>query len=136
MTENNDFVGFKCTMDGNGCQSVSREEADEIVRLCDEADVKRKNDMPTERDAINAMQQAYIRLRDFGWREAIYCPKDGRTFKVIENGSTGIHDCHYEGKWPKGTWWVHSEGDLWPSRPCLFKPTETVEAALSAVKEE
>ena len=52
--------------------------------------------------------------------DAIYCPKDGSVFKVIEFGSTGIFDCHYDGEWPKGRWWTHDGGDLWPSRPVMY----------------
>lgn len=47
---------------------------------------------------------------------------DGSVFDAIEVGSTGIHDCYYEGKWPAGSWWVRdSDGDLWPSRPMMFR---------------
>ena len=60
-------------------------------------------------------------MKRLGWNDAIYCPKDGSLFLVIEPGSTGRHVAHYDGEWPKGTWWVHEAGDLWPSRPCLFK---------------
>ena len=127
MTEANgdEIVGFKCPMDGTGCQGLTRAEADAIIKACDEARDKRAADMPDEQAAINAMFQAYQRLKELGWREAIYCPKDGTSFDAIEPGSTGIHTCSYSGKWPKGSWWVHNAGDLWPSRPCLFKPKST-----------
>lgn len=96
----------------------------EVQAIWDAAE-KRANhravDMPTEQDAINAMWQAYQRLKELGWREAIYCPKDGTVFDAIEAGSTGIHPCHYEGDWPKGFWWLHEANDLWPGRPVLFK---------------
>ena len=79
--------------------------------------------MPTERAAIDALWHAYQRLKELGWREAMYCPKDGSTFNAIEAGSTGIHICHYDGKWPTGHWWLHDhDGDLSPSRPIMFKP--------------
>ena len=78
--------------------------------------------MPTEKDAIAAMWSAYQRLKELGWNDAIYCPKDGKPFDVIEAGSTGIHECIYEGKWQNGRWWVVlSAGDQRPSRPVLFK---------------
>ena len=84
-------------------------------------DKKRVRDMPTEQDAINAMFSAWLRLKELGWRDACYCPKDGSVFQVIEAGSTGIFDCHYEGEWPKGRWWIHADNDLCPSRPVMFK---------------
>lgn len=77
--------------------------------------------MPDEQDAIRVMHAAFERLRKLGWREAIYCPKDGSTFDAIEPGSTGIHSTAYEGEWPTGNWWVDGE---YPSRPCLYRPTE------------
>lgn len=103
-------------------EPLLRSEADAIWAQCEAARIKREADMPTERDAIEAMFQAWLRLKELGWREAIYCPKDGSTFNAIEPGSTGIHNCSYEGEWPNGSWWVHYDCDSGPSRPCLFKP--------------
>lgn len=77
--------------------------------------------MPDDAAALAQMQDAYSRLEKLGWRNAIYCPKDGSVFDAIEAGSTGIHTCHYEGEWPKGSWWVRDGDDLWPSRPILFR---------------
>ena len=77
--------------------------------------------MPTEQSAIDMMFEAFDRLRqDFGWREAIYCPKDGSSFEVLEAGSTGIFPCHYEGEWPTGSWCIEQDGGS-PSRPVLFR---------------
>jgi hypothetical protein len=77
--------------------------------------------MPDERSAIHAMVEAFMRLKELGWNDAIYCPKDGSSFNVIEPGSTGIFRAHYEGEWPKGSWSLEDGGDLWPSRPILFR---------------
>jgi hypothetical protein len=88
---------------------------------------KRASDIPDDQSAINAMWEGYQRLRELGWREACYCPKDGTIFQVIEAGSTGIHEAHYDGDWPNGTYWVHGECDLWPSRPILFRLHPTKE---------
>lgn len=65
-----------------------------------QADANRATLMPTEHDALIHMARARQRLLDLGWREGIYAPKDGSTFQVIENGSTGIFDCFYSGEWP------------------------------------
>lgn len=80
--------------------------------------------LPTEQDAIKMLFVAFDRLRKLGWREAIYCPKDGSAFDAIECDSTGIHRTHYSGEWPTGTWLIEEEGDLSPSRPVLYRPTE------------
>lgn len=100
---------------------LTAEQAAEIMAQCEARDARMKAEMPDESAALSRMFDGYDRLRQLGWRDAIYCPKDGTIFEVIEAGSTGIHICHYEGEWPKGTWWVHGDGDLWPSRPILFR---------------
>jgi len=74
-----------------------------------------------EQTAIATMFRGYLALKALGWNDAIYCPKDGTVFEAIEAGSTGIHECHYDGEWPEGIWWIHSAGDLYPSRPILFR---------------
>lgn len=78
--------------------------------------------MPKEQDAINLLWEAWQRLRELGWREARYCPKDGQSFQVIEPGSTGIFEAHYEGKWPDGHYMARDGGDSCPSDPILYKP--------------
>lgn len=103
---------------------MNDKDFERIWAKADEAKIKRAADMPTEQNALDIMFQAWLRLKELGWNDAIYCPKDGSVFDAIECGSSGIHPCHYEGEWPKGTWWVHEAGDLWPSRPTLYRPTE------------
>lgn len=96
-------------------------DARQILEEDDAAKARRAETMPTEFDVLRVLGQCHSRLRELGWTEAIYCPKDGSAFRAIEFGSTGIHDCHYEGEWPKGSWWIHSAGDLYPSRPIMIK---------------
>jgi hypothetical protein len=107
-----------------GLQSPVKASADEFARL--EAAIEREDSaqaarMPDEKAALEQMFDAFDRLKKLGWKEAIYCPKDGSSFDMIEAGSTGIHSGHYAGDWPKGSWWCEAEGDLWPSRPILFR---------------
>lgn len=96
-------------------------EANDLWEQCERERERREAAMPDEDAAIRALFDAYIRLKDFGWNDAMYCPKDGSDFHVIEAGSTGKHRCVYEGEWPKGSWWIVEEGDMFPSRPVLFK---------------
>lgn len=77
--------------------------------------------LPDEKTTLHAMNEAFHRLRDFGWSEAVYCPKDGSEFEAIEAGSTGIHRCIYMGEWPNGSWWIVGDGDMSPSRPVLYR---------------
>jgi hypothetical protein len=103
-------------------EPLTRAEADAICKRADESKAKRATDMPTEQDAVQAMWSAYQRLRELGWKETMYRSNSSLgTQRLIEPGSSGIHTGHYDGEWPTGSWWLHSDGDLWPSRPCLAK---------------
>jgi hypothetical protein len=99
------------------------EKLDDILEKIEADEKARAEKMPDERAAILQMFEAVQRLKELGWNDAIYCPKDGSEFDAIEAGSTGIHRCHYDGEWPNGHWWVADNGDLWPSRPILFRKT-------------
>lgn len=90
--------------------------------------------MPTEQDAICLMHDCYTRLKQLGWSDPQYCPKDGSEFDVVEAGSTGIHRAHYLGEWPTGGWFVADAGDYWPSRPTLYRVTEREIAAREEAK--
>lgn len=102
---------------------VSKEEFEALEREIDREKARRARRMPTEQAALNIMFETYTRLKELGWRDAIYCPKDGNWFDSISAGSTGIHLCQYQGEWPKGSWWVSDGGDLWPAHPILWRPT-------------
>jgi hypothetical protein len=113
-------VGHK-TFRGGHHEPLRESEADEIIKMTERARDRRAAQMPDETSAIEALFEAWLRLKELGWNDAIYCPKDGTTFDVIEAGSTGIHRCYYDGQWPKGIWWIQGDDDLYPSRPVLFR---------------
>lgn len=120
-----EIVGHKTFNDGHGSlrhEPLTRAEADALIAHCKSEDERRKALMPDERSAIRMMMDAHTRLTDMGWKDAVYCPKDGTVFEVIEPGSIGIFKCQYEGEWPKGTWWILGDGDMFPARPVLFRP--------------
>jgi hypothetical protein len=83
------------------------------------ANINRANLMPTQYDALAIMCQAHERLRDLGWREGMYAPKDGTTFETVQAGSTGVHDCYYS---PDG-YWNFIDNDVYPSKsaPLLYR---------------
>ena len=110
------------TMADGAHVTLTASEAERLWHQIEIAKECRAKRLPDEKAALDAMMEAFTRLQELGWREAVYCPKDGTSFQVIEAGSTGVHHCHYEGEWPKGSWWVHDGGDMWPSRPILFRP--------------
>lgn len=121
MSECGGFGGHMTMADGSHVP-LSAEQAKAIWDESERHRAERAARLPDEKSAISAMFDAYDRLRELGWSEACYCPKDGSGFQVIEPGSTGVHHAHYDGQWPKGTWWIHdTDGDLSPSRPILFR---------------
>lgn len=121
---NDKIIGHKTFLDENGeyyHEPLFSNEAEEIFAKI-EANKKRCADlMPDEESAIRMMFDAAQRLKEFGWRDAVYCPKNGTLFNVLEINSTGIHKATYEGEWPKGGFWVHDRGDMFPSRPALYR---------------
>lgn len=119
-----EVVGHKTLQGEDGRlyhEPLRRHEAEALLAHVEAEQGRREALMPDEQAARKLFFDAWLRLRDFGWREACYCPKDGRTFDVIEAGSSGVHACSYEGEWPTGRYWVHGEDDLYPSHPTLFR---------------
>lgn len=117
------IVGHKTFHDGHH-EPLRQSEAAALIAATDEAKARRAQQMPDERSAILALFEAWLRLKELGWKEAQYCPKDGSLFDAIEAGSTGIHRCRYDGKWPDGHWWIVGDDDLYPSRPILFRSAD------------
>jgi hypothetical protein len=81
----------------------------------------RADKMPDVQSALNQLLVELIRLKERGWSEACYCPKDESMFSAIEAGSTGIHKCNYQGEWPNGKWYIF-DGDVVSARPILWRP--------------
>jgi hypothetical protein len=111
------IVGWGTTSDGQHVP-IHKDFAEALWQAADDEKAKREADMPTERDAIYALNQAIHRLKELGWKDPVYAPKDGSHLDLIEPGSTGIHQGAYTGKWPNGSWWIYDDG-CWPSRPVL-----------------
>ena len=76
--------------------------------------------MPDDAAAIAQLFEAWTRLKELGWRETQHAPR-GVTLQFIEVGSTGIHAGHRDDKSNSVLCWLHDNGDLWPSRPILFR---------------
>lgn len=124
MTEDDPVVGHKTFCDDEGKrwhEPLRQSEADEIWASIEKDRERRERELPTLEDCLRVFGDLHTRLKELGWNDAIYCPKDGSLFDVIEFGSTGIHTCHYEGEWPTGSWWVRDAGDFWPSQPTMFR---------------
>ena len=79
-----------------------------------------------ERGFLDQVRKAYEDLRQMGWQEIEYCPKDGTTFLAICAGWSRVVPCLYRGDWPTGSWWALDSGDMWPVYPMLWKPMSSV----------
>lgn len=100
---------------------------EESFAMMEASRVRRGQEMLTAADALRAICVAVARLRDLGWQEAVYCPKDGSVFLVCEAGSTGVFDCYYYGDWPDGYFMVMDERDEYPTSfpPLMWKKKPT-----------
>lgn len=124
MSDDNPIVGHTTFANPDGSyrhEPLRKAEGDAILAAIEAADADRAKRMPDEQSALRTIFDGWRRLKELGWREAIYCPKDGTAFEAIEAGSTGIFRCQYSGKWPTGGWWIEDGGDLWPASPILFR---------------
>lgn len=119
MNDAKGFFGHVTHIDGSHT-ALTANEAKAIWEAADIAEAKRAETMPTTADALSGVLSAKERLRELGWREAQYCPKDGEEFAVIEWGCTGIFPAIYQGEWPKGSL-LYCDSFSHP-HGCMFKP--------------
>lgn len=119
-------------------EPLTRAEGEALWESAKEAERLRAERMPDEQAAIRALFDAWLRLKDFGWNDPQYCPKDGTNFKVIELGSTGIFDCHYQGEWKDGLYMVSDGSDIYPTSDgvAMFKLLPEDQAREDARREE
>ncbi len=103
------------------CDDALHDDVEKLLAELERDKQRRAEIMPDEKAALKVMFEAYTRLKELGFNDAIYCPKNGTVFDAIEPGFTSIGKCSYDGKWPNGHWWMHEADDLWPSRPILFR---------------
>lgn len=117
------IVGHKTFQNPDGSfrhEPLTESDGDRLWAECERRQKERAAKMPDEQAALKQLFEAYIRLKELGWNEAIYCPKDGSMFSAIEAGSTGIHECNYTGEWPDGSWNIY-DGDMWSAYPILWR---------------
>ena len=95
------IVGHKTFINPDGTfrhEPLTETEATAMLDACEAERAKREADMPTEQDAINALWDAWQRLKELGWKDAQYLEGvGGEVVEVIELGSTGIHRTAYPG---------------------------------------
>lgn len=116
--------------------NIAQKEFDILWAAVEKAKQDRAEKMPDQTTALHSMFSAFLRLKEMGWRDAMYCPKDGTRFLALEAGSTGQFLTWYDGVWPNGRWWAEDGGDIWPAHPILFKLITSKRPAQSARREE
>ena len=142
MESPDDIVGHKTISTGelgpSGFPAVrheplTRAEADALWKQAEEAQAKREADMPTEKDAVHALWHAWQRLKELGWNDTTYAhafKREGLTCRLIELGSSGIHEGSYHKVNDHDVWWIGPDGS--PSHPCLVKSVATDDTAKKA----
>ena len=138
MTElaDGDIVGHATMADGTHVP-LTAAEGRAIWAAVEAHDAKRRELMPDSMAALDVLSDALTRLKDEGWAQGIYCPKDGLQFAAIQFGSTGIFEAFYSGEWPDGYIMLcdsvcRPEGLLWKS---LGDLTEAESAKLARCTE-
>ncbi len=104
-----------------GCIHATDGQFDELLAAIAKNDQWRADQMPDEAAALNVMFQAHERLKQLGWRDVLYCPRDGSEWEFCGPGSTGIHPGYRD---EQGRFWVSGGGDIWPADPSLFRAVQ------------
>ena len=119
-------------------EPLTRREADALWEACERAREDRAARMPDEQAAIRVLFDAWQRLKELGWNDGKYSPRNGTHFRAIELGSTGIFDCVCDGDWPDCTWTTFDGLDTYPSSqaPAMFRLYPEDEAAYKARMKE
>jgi hypothetical protein len=105
---------------------VSHETMQKILADIEANDNLAAEVLPTEKECLNALCYIERRLKKLGFSDALYAPKDGSNFQMIEFGSSGIHEGFYEGEWPHGGFQVLcGDGDTGPSHPIMYRLKQT-----------
>lgn len=105
---------------------MNKIDAGQLWNAICQAEALRAEVMPTEAECLKVMFFGYQRLRELGWREAMYMPENNQIFETISAGSTGIHKSYRD---EQGRYWAFDAGDLWPSSPILFHPRGVTKSA-------
>ena len=108
-----------------GTFRITKEEGEALWASAMKHKAERAERLPTEEVCIREMVECWARLKELGWKEAMYAPKDGSRIDVIEPGCSAVLDGWRD---EKGRFWSGEEG--WPVTPTLFRvgATEPTEA--------
>lgn len=79
-------------------KALTSDEAKAIWQQIEASTKERAEKMPDAESALRSMISAEERLKELGWRDARYCPRDESEFAVCEIGSTGMWKAFYSGE--------------------------------------
>ena len=89
-----DYHGHKTMSDGSHV-ALSADEAKALWERIENEKNERASKLPDSLACLSAISQAKNRMRELGWREGVYCPRNGETFAVSQIGSTGMWSGHW-----------------------------------------
>lgn len=119
MTEEKEYSGSMTASDGTRVM-LTPEQAKAMWEECERKDAERAKTYPDSLSCLRAMSSAEERLKQLGWRNGRYCPRDGSTFATCQVGSTGMWE---------GFWSPDSGSEVFPqgyiiSADCVHRPSE------------
>jgi hypothetical protein len=110
--------------------ALTADEAESLWQAMEKRQADRATRMPDTKSALAELNSAHDRLRELGWHDSRYAPREAR-FAVCEIGSTGI--------WSAFRWdaYIHY-GDCVtsPGSHMLWKAIDKLDAAERATMEE
>lgn len=129
MDEDHDYHGRMTLSDGSHFE-LSSDEAKSLWDYMKRVEAERAERMPDTRSALAALVSAEQRMKELGWRDSRYCPRNG-SFAVCEIGSTGI--------WAASRWdtYIHyGDSVSSPGSHMFWKPLDKLDAAEKATLDE
>lgn len=129
MSNEHDYHGHVTMSDGSH-QALSTDEAKAIWDAIKRAEAERAERMPDTRSALATLVSAEQRMKELGWRDSRYCPREG-SFAVCEIGSTGI--------WIGSRWdaYIHyADSVSSPGSHMFWKALDKLDAAEKATLDE
>ena len=101
----------------------------DISKILMTAQLRRKEraeHLPTTDHCTVALLQVMERLRELGWRDAEYAPRD-RSFNAIVLGGSGVHRCMWIGG-TTGGYFIEEAHAWWLARIVVWKEISEVVA--------
>lgn len=97
---------------------LTEDELDLIFKEAEEEKIQRVKDLPTEKEALKVLNQAYCRLKDLGFTDFRFSNyKTNDNFEAIELGSLKPIKAFVA---INGVWSFEA-GDMWSIRPILVR---------------